>query len=154
MRRDGNSGQSAASALHGFSLVEVMMAIGLITFAMLVIFSLIPTGLGLLHDAGRQVVETEIFNTVGAELAATPFTNMDAYQASNALVYYDVEGQKVAEDKAVFHVRCDLAAAEFVTAENPFGELRRATVSIGFHRDPTNAQKPVKQTVLLGNRGQ
>jgi uncharacterized protein (TIGR02598 family) len=138
---------------RGFSLVEVVLAIGLMMFALLVIFSLIPTGLGVLHDAGRQVVETEIFNAVGAELAATPFTNMDGYQSSNALVYYDVEGRKVAADRAVFHVRCDLAAAEFVTAENPAGELRRATVRIGFRQDPTNAQKPARRTILLGNRG-
>ena len=137
----------------GFSLVEVVLAIGLMMFALLVIFSLIPTGLGVLHDASRQIVETEIFNTVGAELAATPFTNMDAYQASNALQYFDVEGQKVASDKAVFLVRCDLAAAEFVTADNTNGELRRATVRIGFHQDPTNAQKPTRRTILLGNRG-
>lgn len=134
-------------------MVEVVLAIGLMMFALLVIFSLIPTGLGVLHDAGRQIVETEIFNTVGAELAATPFTNMDGYQSSNALTYFDVEGQRVEADQAVFHVRCDLGPAEFVTADSTNGELRRATVRIGFRQDPTNAQKPSRRTILLGNRG-
>lgn len=138
----------------GFSLVEVVLAIGLMMFALLVIFSLIPTGLGVLHDAGRQIVETEIFSSVGAELAATPFAALDDYQTENALRYFDIEGQPVEEGRAVFYVRCELSPAEFVTAANADGELRRATIKIGLHRDPSNAvQKPSMRTILLGNRG-
>jgi hypothetical protein len=90
---------------------------------------------------------------VGAELAATPFAEMDAYQSANALMYFDVEGQRVEAEEAVFFVRCDLSAPEFVTVDSPGGELRRATVRIGFHQDPTNAQRPTRRTILLGNRG-
>src|SRR5690349_17934404 len=133
----------------GFSLVEVLMATGLVTFALLVIFSLLPAGLATLQDANRQIVETEIYNTVGAELASTPFEKLTDYQDSRFPVYFDNEGLEVknAAD-AVYYVRCTLAAAELGD-----GELRRATVSIGHRRDPSDpAVKASRRTFLLVNR--
>lgn len=125
------------------------MAIGLVTFALLVIFSLMPAGLAALQDANRQIVETEIYNTVGAELASTPFDKLDDF-AAQFPIYFDNEGIKVgtAGDSS-FTVRCVLAAPELGS-----GELRRATVAIGYRRDPNppDAKSSVR-TFLLVNRG-
>jgi uncharacterized protein (TIGR02598 family) len=125
------------------------MATGLVTFALLVIFSLLPAGLTALQEANRQIVETEIYNTVGAELAATPFAMLDAYSASRFPLHFDNEGLEVKDEAgAIYFVRCTLAAGEL-------GELRRATVSIGHRRDPAApGGKASKRTFLLVNRGQ
>lgn len=144
---------SPAAPRRAFSLVEVLMAIGLVTFALLVIFSLMPAGLAALQGANRQIVETEIFNTIGAELASTPFQTLDDY-VKNANkrfpVYFDNEGIEVpanSPDKPwIFVVNCNLADPEAGNAE-----LRRATVSIGYKRE--SDPKPSKRTFLLVNRG-
>lgn len=141
----------ACVALKGFSLVEVIMAIGLVMFAALVIFSLLPVGLVALQDANRQIVETEIFNTVGAELASTPFTKLTDYGTSRFPIYFDNEGTEVKTSAdSTFTVRCTLAAPELGA-----GELRRATVAIGYRRDPdqSGTTKSSKRTFLLVNRG-
>lgn len=133
----------------GFSLVEVLMAIGLVTFALLVIFSLMPAGLAALQDANRQIVETEVFNTVGAELASTPFDRLEDF-VTQFPFYFDNEGIKVdTAAESTFTVRCTLAAPELGA-----GELRRATVAIGYRRDPNppDAKSSVR-TFLLVNRG-
>lgn len=138
-----------ARSIRGFSLVEVLMAIGLVTFALLVIFSLMPAGLVALQDANRQIVETEIYNTVGAELASTPFDKLEDF-ATRFPLYFDNEGIQVdAAGEASFTVRCVLAAPELGA-----GELRRATVAIGYRRDPNppDAKSSVR-TFLLVNRG-
>lgn len=137
----------------GFSLIEVLLAIGLVTFSMLVIFSLMPAGLATLQEANRQIVETEIYNTLGAELASTPFDNLTNYQTTRFPAYFDNEGNETdASGDPVFTVRCDLADPELGD-----GELYRASVLIGYRRDPgqTNASgpKPSKRTFLLVNRG-
>lgn len=126
------------------------MAIGLVTFALLVIFSLMPAGLGALQEANRQIVETEIFNTVGAELGSTPFSQLDAYATDRFPLYFDNEGIAVtAEEDATFFVRCTLAAPELGA-----GEMRRATVAVGYRRDPNaGGVKPSRRTFLLVNRG-
>lgn len=132
----------------GFSLVEVVMATGIATFALLVIFSLMPAGLGTLQESGRQLVSTEIFNTVGAELAATPFDKLEDEVGARFPAYFDEEGMEVAAGDAVFTVRCDLHAPELD------GTLRRATVSVGYRKDPVNGGNNIsKRSFLLADRG-
>lgn len=133
-----------------FSLIEVVLAIGLVTFSALVIFSLLPVGLASLQEANRQIVETEVFSTVGAELASTPFDKLTNYQATRFPIYLNNEGIEVTNSAdAIFTVRCAEPVAE------TGGELNRVAVSIGFRRDPaqTNgAGKITKRTFLFVNR--
>lgn len=134
-----------------FSLVEVLVAIGLMTFALLIIFSLLPVGLSAMHEASRQIVETEIFNSLGAELASTPFDELAAHRASRFPVYFDNEGNESTADKAIFTVQCTLAPPEMGD-----GELRRVTILIGYHRDPLSggaSPNTSKRTFLLVDRG-
>lgn len=141
---------SPVRAKAGFSLVEVLLALGLVTFAFLVIFSLMPMGLISLQESGRQIVETEIFNNFDAELSSTPFANLDTYVNERFPAYFDHEGNEVPAAKAVFTVRCNLLAPSLGA-----GELRRASVLIGFNSDPSGAVKQMvnKRTFLLANRG-
>lgn len=138
-------------SLPGFSLVEVILAIGLTTFAALVVFSLLPVGLLSLQDTNRQIVETEVFNTVGAELASTPFDKLTNYQTTRFPVYFSNDGVEVATGaESSFTVRCSSPEIE------PGGELNRVTVSIGYRRDPdqTNGSGRIsKRAFLLVNRG-
>lgn len=136
---------------EGFSLVEVVLAIGLVTFAMLVIFSLLPVGLFSLQESNRQIVETEIFNTVGAELSSTPFDQLTNYQTTRFPIYFNNEGTEIStSNNAIFIVRCNAPVVESNT------ELNRVTVLVGYRRDPalTNTTaKASKRSFLLVNRG-
>ena len=137
---------------EGFSLVEVVLAIGLVTFAMLVIFSLLPVGLFSLQESNRQIVETEIFNTVGAELSSTPFDQLTNYQQSTRFpIYFNNEGvEMTTSNNAVFIVRCSTPVAD------SNAELTRVTVLIGFRRDPAQSNataKASKRAFLLVNKG-
>lgn len=134
---------------RAFSLVEVVLAIGLATFALLVIFSLMPAGLKSLQEANRQIVESEIFNSLGAELTSTKFDEVEAHVTSRFPLYFDNEGLEVpGADGASFIVRCQALPVEGA------GELRRTTVSIGFQRDPDlPGSRPTRRTFLLVDRG-
>lgn len=140
-----------AMTRQGFSLVEVVLATGLVMFALLVIFSLMPAGLASLQEANRQIVETEVFASLGAELSSTPFTTLDSYVTKRFPLYYDREGGELKNSSnAVFTVRCALTTSTSSGA----GDLRWATVSIGYHRDPNDASvKADRRTFLLVNRG-
>ncbi|MEZ0297399.1 MAG: Verru_Chthon cassette protein B [Candidatus Methylacidiphilales bacterium] len=133
----------------GFSLVEVTLAIGLVAFAIVVIFSLMSVGLATLQEANRQIVETEIFNTVGSELSSTPFDQLSTYCSARFPVYFDNEGvETTSVPNRVFTARYEIAAPEGA------GELRRITVSVGYQHDPTETgYKPTKRTFLIANRG-
>lgn len=141
----------------GFSLIEVLLAIGLVTFVLLVIFSLMPTGIATLQSASRQIVETEIYNAYGAELAATPFSQLTNYvNGTNFPAYFDNEGNKTDSGKAVFTVRCSLEGFGSTNA-GLNSELSRAIMRVGYHYDPAGANdggsKVSRRAFILVNSG-
>ncbi len=72
---------------------------------MLVIFSVLPVGYASLQDSSRQIVETEIFNMVGAELDSTARSQLTNYQATRFPIYLDNEGEEQsAASNAIFIV--------------------------------------------------
>ena len=115
----------------GFSLVEVTLAMGIASFALLVIFSMMPTGLSTMQEAGRQIAETEIFNRLGAELSSTPLYDapvpssdvLSSYVSGNVATgwtarfpaYFDIEGNEVKQSGAsniVFTVQCKVTTPD------------------------------------------
>ena len=134
----------------GFSLVEVVLATGLATFALLVIFSLMPAGFSALQASSRQIAETGIFNALGAELAATKFSDLAGSVSDRFPVGYDGEGlEQSGTNGAVFIADCMLHPPELQ------GQLQRASISIGYRQAPGNAvpANVVRRSFLLVDRG-
>ncbi len=83
-----------------FTLVESVVAIGIVSFAMLSILGLIPVGLGTFRQAMSLTVETTIVQAVSGELMRADYTNL-----ASTNIYFDQEGNKVAEsDKQSIYV--------------------------------------------------
>jgi uncharacterized protein (TIGR02598 family) len=134
-----------------------MLAVGIASTSLITILSVVPTGLSTLQDASRQIVGTSIFNQIGGELASTPFpdTNsshstpqdIDHYAAFRCPIYYDTQGLETTSTNAIYTVRCVVSGT---------GEMRQATVRIGFHKDPgqtdVDAYRATQRTFLLTNR--
>ncbi|HXP34100.1 MAG TPA: Verru_Chthon cassette protein B [Chthoniobacterales bacterium] len=64
-----------ADRQHGFSLVEVTLALGVAAISLLVIFSLLPVGLQTNQRSMEQTASADILSAVVADLRATPVTN-------------------------------------------------------------------------------
>jgi uncharacterized protein (TIGR02598 family) len=139
---------------RGFSLVEVVIAIGIVSGSLLTMLSLLSVGQSSLQDGSRQIVQSEIYNTLGSELAETDFSDLNGYCSSSSSnggrfpAYFDVEGVETSSSNvAVYTAECVLSGS---------GETRQATVRIGFHQDPLRADtatiKADKRTFLLANR--
>jgi uncharacterized protein (TIGR02598 family) len=60
---------------HGFSLIEVTLALGVAAISLLVIFSLLPVGLQTNQRSIGQTASADILSSVVADLRATPVTN-------------------------------------------------------------------------------
>ncbi len=79
----------------GFSLIEVTMAIGLISFAMLSIVGLMPVGLSTLRNAMNQTVEGQIVQKMSGRFLLTPFSQLRTNYSTSQSFYYDQEGEEV-----------------------------------------------------------
>ena len=85
-----------------FSLVEVVIALGVVSFAVITLLALIPTGLSGFQQAQTSSVETQIVQQLNTELQNTPYaalfdtnsgagTNTAVFGATGAR-FYDMEG--------------------------------------------------------------
>lgn len=80
---------------QGFSLIEVTMAIGLISFAMLSVLGLMPVGLNTLRKAMNQTVEGQIVQKMSGRFLLTPFSQLRTSYSTSQSFYYDQEGEEV-----------------------------------------------------------
>jgi uncharacterized protein (TIGR02598 family) len=63
------------SSPRAFSLVEVVLALGISTFAILVIVALLPMGVRLTKDSLEETGALDVLSEVIADRQATPLTN-------------------------------------------------------------------------------
>jgi uncharacterized protein (TIGR02598 family) len=94
--------------LRAFSLVEVTMAIGIISVSLLTMLGLIPIGLNGLKSAADDTVRAQVSQHIASKLLLLPYSQIDAYvdqmplyfnhyaipqEARNADTRYTVTGQ-------------------------------------------------------------
>ena len=74
----------------GFSLIEVVIAIGIIAFAFIAIIGLIPTGLSSIKGSMQTSVMSRIAQKVISDAEQSDFTTLAGLMSSTN--YFDVEG--------------------------------------------------------------
>jgi len=86
---------------RAFSLVEVTIAVGVVTCSMLVVLGLLPVGLKTMHESSTQYGTAAIAQQIVSELQLMPFTNSSATNSSYSIAsitgrqdYYTIEGAK------------------------------------------------------------
>jgi uncharacterized protein (TIGR02598 family) len=134
----------------GFSLLEVVIATGLCTYALIIIASLLPVGMGVIQVASKQTVETEIFNELWSEFNTTPFASLsgsnqplfNSTTASNPF-WFDLNGgQLTSNANAIYFVRCtpvnSTTTVPVVDGTGVSAGLNLAEIQIGFHVDPAS----------------
>jgi uncharacterized protein (TIGR02598 family) len=92
---------SRPKSAAGFSLVEVALAIGIIAFAFIALFSLIPTGLTTFRSAIDTANETWILQGISSMVQTTDFAKIDSlnYKTSKDIFYYDEEAKLTDREK-------------------------------------------------------
>ncbi len=76
---------------RAFSLVEVTMALGLVSFAVITVIGLMPVGIAALHRAIDTTEEAQIVRQIGAQVLLTPYSQLPA-NFSGTTFYYDQDG--------------------------------------------------------------
>lgn len=82
----------------GFSLVELALALGVISVSLLSLIGLLPAGLGVLRESMDQTVHAQIVQRVAAGVASSDFAAL-----GNETLSFDQEGQMLtrADDSTV-----------------------------------------------------
>lgn len=86
--------------IQAFSLVEITIAVGIVTCSMLVVMGLLPVGLKTLQDSSTQYATATIAQQIVADLQLMPFTpsasnpNYSISAMNGQMNYYTVAGTK------------------------------------------------------------
>lgn len=75
-------------SVQAFSLVEVVLALGIISFAMTTLMALLPVGLTTLRDSIETTVRADVIRQVAGELQQTPFSQI----SGSTNCYFSDEG--------------------------------------------------------------
>lgn len=124
----------------GFSLVEVTLAIGIVGFAFVAIFGLLPTGLHLFRSAIDASVQTQIVQRVVADAQQTDFDALK--QRPVEMRYFDDQANDLGNSPAlasIYTVRITVVPATQMPSRYAPSE-NLLTLRIEIARDP--AQKP------------
>jgi uncharacterized protein (TIGR02598 family) len=91
----------------GFSLGEVVLALGIVSFALVAVLGLMPAGLNASRRAIDISVGSQVVQRINEELQQTDF---DSLTAPGALPdrYFDDEGQEVVPAKSIYSVRTEV----------------------------------------------
>lgn len=80
---------------RGFSLVEVVLALGIVAVSVVAVLGLMPIGMGAFQEANRSNIEAEIVAQLAREIESASFAQLQADFATPQTYYYDFEGRQL-----------------------------------------------------------
>ncbi len=79
----------------GFSLIEVTIAIGIVSMAVLPLLGTMGVGLNTIHDARKDMTEAQIITQIASSALQTPFDKISASGTTNGPFYFDQFGRQL-----------------------------------------------------------
>lgn len=92
-------GRSFIASVRGFSLVEVLMAIGIVAISVLTVVGLLPHGLEVSRKTGDLAYKTRIFQQIVSEYQAMPWSVITGTGAGKVRREYDYQGVPIETSK-------------------------------------------------------
>lgn len=110
----------------GFSLIEVVMALGIMSFALMGLVGLLPAGLSQFRQAVDVTVKAQIAQELTAMIQRTDYDSLAALGApgSPEIYYYDAEGAKLPSSDNDSHA---YTAKTYVTSDADLSHLLAPT---------------------------
>lgn len=138
-------GISVSRPRQGFSLVEVVLALGVASFALMTMFGTMAVGLTAIKDASDDTLHAQIMAQVASTVQQTPFNTLESFVSSDGTVYFDQSGQKVdSAGQSIYRANLDFEAGSEATYPGAPAGLNASAnvVAITVSTQPPGAQKP------------
>ena len=141
--------------LEAFTLIEVTLAIGVVSFAILTMLGLNSVGLKTLRSARDSALEAQVVQAVGSEARLSDFSHLSTLAGTR---YYDQEGRQVDTGSSSFAVVVSTPQSVNSSASN-FSTNHIQKLNMEFYRSPggnfvTGQDSPAfisQRSVLVAN---
>jgi len=137
----------------GFSLVEVVMAIGVVSFAFMSVLGLLPVGMKTFRSAINTSVSGQIFQRIVNEAQQTDFDTLVG--AAPVVRYFDDQGNEAASaDKAIYQVKTRILASTGLPAGAAAAtNANLATITVQIANNPGNASLAMSNNLWVPGAG-
>ena len=128
--------QNARCSL-GFSLVEVVLALGVTSFTLLGMVALIPAGLSSAREAADATTESQIIQYSRNQLELTTFTNLPSWTGTKS--YFDFQGLPTTQGAASQIYQVSYAVTNLAESINGNATANPILINTGPSSTYTNA---------------
>ncbi len=88
---------------RGFTLVETVLAIGIVVFTMLPILGLLPVGMDSQQEAISSTVESQLVQAVSGEISLTDYATVASSYHEPVETFYNEEGALLPSDHGMVY---------------------------------------------------
>jgi uncharacterized protein (TIGR02598 family) len=137
----------------GFTLVEVTLAIGIISFAFVAMFGMLPVGLNVSRQAMDTTIEAQIVQQMKTQALQTDFSRLDELCDAEEL-FFDDQGKPVARENSVFRARFSgVSTATKLPDGTSTSRLKTVTITVENTKGASESREPRKFTTLIPDNG-
>lgn len=79
--------------ISAFSLIEVTIALGVMSFCLLTTIGLLPVAVNTMRSAMDSTISSQIMQQISSQATLTPFSELTAYVNGSQIQFFDQEGQ-------------------------------------------------------------
>ncbi len=137
-----------AGTRAGFTLVEVTMAIGIIAFAFIGIFQLLPIGLGVSRQAIDTTIETQIAQQMKTQALQTDFSLLSKLSELETACFDD-QGRPTEKSKAVYAAKFLVSNTTALAPGVQSARLATVTVHVQRSSDGNMSESQAKKFPIL-----
>ena len=138
----------------GFSLVEVTLAIGIVAFAFIGLFGLLPTGMNVFRSAIDASIGSQIVQQVTQDAQQTDYQRLISQQVNDT--YYDEQGtlltdtngnaiNNYGDPRSIYRVHVTVTTPTKIPSLSSTGgntTANIATLTIQIAKDPSHSANP------------
>lgn len=136
--------------LHrGFSLVEIVLAIGITSFALIATLGLLPVGLNTLRESSTQTAVANISQYVRGELqqiSFNPSTSFNVQNLNSTTYYFTRDGVKTDANSGYYLAKFDLTNGS--VGGNTFDSTSAQNIKVTLSY-PATAAAAARKTVVF-----
>ena len=125
----------------GFSLIEVVLAIGIVSFAFVALFALVPAGLTIFRQAMDTTIGSQIVRRIINEAQQTDYQTLTAASATER--YFDDQGNEVETmNDSIYTVAITVTAPTTLPNTSTPDSTSLATVIVKLANNPGHNPAP------------
>jgi uncharacterized protein (TIGR02598 family) len=137
----------ARRSSSAFSLIEVTIALGVVSFALVTLFGLLPTGLNNFRGSMDRSVSAQIAQGIIAKARQTDFTDLTSLQTpAGSPLYFTDEGDSTNMAQAIYVAKVTVETGVGVPSSASFTNSSMARVRVQVAKSPGGSEMPITST--------